>query len=322
MLPYAETTEIPIEQLNDLNSEGIKFAMTHSWSDVTVKEATQKILILLPEGFRSLPSMVVPEETVEYGIYQRFSEIADMISRAEPRSIIFVGPTHDLPLHRASWMKLATIIAKSALAGDKVVIVAPPRGEEAWNQARIDAREMAEVARGSGMSMKHNIVCMIPLVESTTEPFQSMGLHPRSSATDTYPQIAMVDYMNCLREFVRAEVEVPEVRLAKKNDSRSNRNPRHGRHHSNDDISQRTRDGGVTKNYHVKKTFRRNPLNCVVPNMSNNTNPNLMLSSVMPHFMHPQSLAFMNSPVVPFISTNRGRGFRSRTSRGRGGYPY
>ncbi|EYC37336.1 hypothetical protein Y032_0802g2426 [Ancylostoma ceylanicum] len=322
MLPYAETTEIPIEQLNDLNSEGIKFAMTHSWSDVLVKEATQKILVLLPEGFRSLPAMVVPEDTVAYGIYQRFSEIPDMINRAEPRSIVFVGPTHELPLHRASWMKLAMTFAKSALAGAKVVVVAPPRGEQAWNQARMDAREMAEVARGSAMSMKHNIVCMIPLVESTTEPFQSMGLHPRSSATDTYPQIAMVDFMNCLREFVRAEVEVPEVRLAKKNDSRSNRNPRHGRHHSNDDISQRTRDGGVTKASHVRKTFRRNPLNCVVPNMSNNTNPNLMLSSVMPHLMYPQSLSFMNSPVVPFISTNRGRGFRSRTRRGRGGYPY
>ncbi|KAL6723986.1 hypothetical protein Aduo_018924 [Ancylostoma duodenale] len=74
------------------------------------------------------------------------------------------------------------------------------------------------------MSMKQNIVLMIPLMESTTEPFQSMGLHPRSSATDTHPQITIVNFMNCSREFVRAGVEVPENKLTKKNDSQPKRN--------------------------------------------------------------------------------------------------
>ncbi|EYC45898.1 hypothetical protein Y032_0414g1047 [Ancylostoma ceylanicum] len=109
----------------------------------------------------------------------------------------------------------------------------------------------------SAMSTKHNNVRMIPLVESATESSQSMGLHPRSSATETYP--------------------------------RPNRNLRHGCHRSNDDISDRTQDGGVTKTYHARKSFRRNPFTCVVPDVSNNTNPNLMLSYVMPHCMHPQA---------------------------------
>ncbi|WKY10642.1 hypothetical protein Q1695_002755 [Nippostrongylus brasiliensis] len=133
------------------------------------------MLVVLPDGFRHIQAM---DEALEVSTYKRFSEISDVISRMEPRRRVAVGPTTEKLLHRSSRLKLATSFAKADLAGAKVV-VAPQRGEGAWKQSRLGAREMVDVARMSVMSMKNNIIGMISLLESIAEPFQAVGLHPR-----------------------------------------------------------------------------------------------------------------------------------------------
>ncbi|VDP04883.1 unnamed protein product [Heligmosomoides polygyrus] len=190
MLPHGGNSEIPIEQLNDLNTQGVKLAISHNWRDVEVKEAMQKILILLLEGFRAASSA---NETLELRTYQRFSEIPELVDHVEPRNIVFVGSTSRNRIHRA-----------------KVVVVAPPRGEDSWKVNRLDARDMVELAKMSAMSMRHNIVCMIPLVESTLELFQTAGLHPRQSWEDAYPRIVIKDFLDSLKEYVRGEISIPE----------------------------------------------------------------------------------------------------------------
>ncbi|VDO56825.1 unnamed protein product, partial [Heligmosomoides polygyrus] len=119
LLPYSEVAEIPIDQLNDLNTQGVKYAMAHDWKDIAVKEAVQKVLIVLPDGFRDTQAT---DETLEIRTYRRFSEISDIVNRVEPRHIVFVGPTVNKPFHRSSWLKLATTFAKTALSGAKVVV--------------------------------------------------------------------------------------------------------------------------------------------------------------------------------------------------------
>ncbi|WKY15621.1 hypothetical protein Q1695_000811 [Nippostrongylus brasiliensis] len=72
LLPYSENTEIPINQLNDLNTQGVKYAMTHDWKDVIVKKAVQKVLVVLPDGFRHIQAT---DEALEVSTYKQFSEI-------------------------------------------------------------------------------------------------------------------------------------------------------------------------------------------------------------------------------------------------------
>ncbi|VDO87394.1 unnamed protein product [Heligmosomoides polygyrus] len=74
----------------------------------------------------------------------------------------------------------------------------------------MDAREMVEVAKMSAMSMKNNIIGMIPLLESIAEPFQAAGLHPRSSPEDVYPEIVVKDFLRSLKEYVQSEVSIPK----------------------------------------------------------------------------------------------------------------
>ncbi|WKY15622.1 hypothetical protein Q1695_000812 [Nippostrongylus brasiliensis] len=102
------------------------------------------------------------------------------------------------------------IVAKAVLAGAKVVRVAPPRGEGARKQSRLDAREMVDVARMSAMCMKNNIIDMIPLLESIAEPFQAVGLHPRRSSEEVCSNVVVGDYLTALKEYVRSEVVIPK----------------------------------------------------------------------------------------------------------------
>ncbi|WKX89396.1 hypothetical protein Q1695_008782 [Nippostrongylus brasiliensis] len=179
----------------------------HDWKDVVVEEAVQKVLVVFPDGFRHTQAT---DEALEVSTYKRFSEISKVFSRMEPRHIVFVEPTTEKPLHCSSWLKLATSFAKAALAGAKVVVVTPPRGEGAWKQSRLDAREMVDVARMSAMSMRSNIIGMIPLLESIAEPFQAVGVHPRRSSEDVSPNVVVEDYLTALKDYVQSEVVIPK----------------------------------------------------------------------------------------------------------------
>lgn len=305
MLPHGGNSEIPIEQLNDLNTQGVKFAISHNWRDVEVKEAMQKTLILLPEGFRTASSA---NETLELRTYQRFSEIPELVDHVEPRNIVFVGPTSRNRIHRSSWLKLSTLFSKVALRGAKVVVVAPPRGEDSWKVNRLDARDMVELAKMSAMSMRHNIVCMIPLVESTLEPFQTAGLHPRQSWEDAYPRIVIKDFLDSLREYVRNEISIPEdicaeERNTRKSDCRRQKRLEGSIHTASKGIAKKPREPRE-----CRTVLERQP--CVMPN------PTVMVPSH--HFM-PQMVPLNWTPSFSGVSRGRG-GHRGRRGRGWGGY--
>ncbi|VDL77141.1 unnamed protein product [Nippostrongylus brasiliensis] len=267
--------------------------MAHDWKDICVKEAVQKVLLILPDGFRDIQTT---DETLEIRTYKRFSEISDMVNVIEPRHVVFVGPTVHKPLHRSSWLKLATTFAKAALAGAKVVVVAPPRGEDAWKQSRIDAREMVDVSKMSAMSMKNNIIGMIPLLESTAEPFQTMGLHPRLSSDDVYPKIAVRDFLMCLKEYVQSEIVIPKFwetphTSVTKEPHKNHTKPRNERVH-----------GGVMK--------RRGSF------VKGNHSARQMMSMMMtPQF----SNALPSFPYFQFNPQQTKRAGRGRRGRGRGG---
>ncbi|WKY05090.1 hypothetical protein Q1695_005818 [Nippostrongylus brasiliensis] len=292
LLPYSENTEIPIDQLNDLNTQGVKYAMAHDWKDVVVKEAVQKVLIVLPDGFRHIQAT---DEALEVSTYKRFSEISEVISRMEPRHIVFVGPTTEKPLHRSSWLKLATSFAKAALAGAKVVVVAPPRGEGAWKQSRLDAREMVDVARMSAMSMRNNIIGMIPLLESIAEPFQAVGLHPRRSSEDVYPNVVVEDYLTAPKDYVQSEVVIPK--FWEKTEAALHRD-----HHKKTARPRTDRvRGGVTKKGNFKHSQRGAQM--MMP---------MMVAPPFPNFV-PQM------PYLPSHSHINCMVGRGRRGRGRGG---
>ncbi|VDP02728.1 unnamed protein product [Heligmosomoides polygyrus] len=213
---------------------------------------------------------------------------------------VFVGPTINKALHRSSWLKLASTFAKAALGGAKVVAVAPPRGELAWKQSRIDTREMMDVARTSAMSMKNNIICMIPLVESTAEPFQTVGLHPRPSSEDPYPRVVVQDFMAALKEFVQCEIPISEAVQPNVKTSGPRRDK--DRQETKDYLAVNQRRGihkrphGISRGRHYTTMF---------PNAA------VMMT---PPCISPQ-LSFM-----PQFGTSSGRGRGKRGGRGRGGY--
>ncbi|WKY12088.1 hypothetical protein Q1695_003564 [Nippostrongylus brasiliensis] len=234
------------------------------------------------------------DEALEVSTHKRFSEISDVISRMESRHIVFVGPATEKPLHRSPWLKLATSFAKAALAGARVVVVAPPREDGSWKQCRMDAREMVDVARVSSMSMKNNTIGMIPLIESITEPFQA-GLHSRRSSEDSYPNVFVEDYLTALKEYVQSEVVIPKfwgkTGAAPHRDHRKkSARPR----------TDRVR-GGVTKKGNFKHSRRGAQM--MMP---------MMVAPPFPHIVSQMPYLPSHSRVGYMVS-------RGRRGRGRGG---
>ncbi|EYC33024.1 hypothetical protein Y032_0002g562 [Ancylostoma ceylanicum] len=173
-----DCTGIPIEQLNDLNNEGVSFAKVHTWKKITVKLMTRKALLLLPSGFRSHNAVFESNGDYDICIYEKIPDMVKTLVDHDPRAAVVVTPTTNTPIPKQEWMRLSTSIAKVALRGTKVV-VAGPRGEKAWEQNRIDAREMIEWAKNGAMTMSRNVIDKIVMLESVSEPCHSVGKHCR-----------------------------------------------------------------------------------------------------------------------------------------------
>ncbi|KAL6742316.1 hypothetical protein Aduo_015476 [Ancylostoma duodenale] len=84
---------LTIDQVNSLMNEGVQYAMSHSWSDDLVKRKKEKIILLLPRGFRyhkhvvNFGSMTTPK------IYETLHDICAILKKLEePHHIVFVGP--------------------------------------------------------------------------------------------------------------------------------------------------------------------------------------------------------------------------------------
>ncbi|KAL6729980.1 hypothetical protein Aduo_000986 [Ancylostoma duodenale] len=117
---------------------------------------SRKALLLLPNGFRSHDAVFESSGDYDICIYEKIPDMVKTLVDHDPRAAVVVTPTTNTLIPKQEWMRLSTSIAKVALRGTKVVVVAGPRGEKAWEQNRIDDREMIEWAKNGAMTMSRN----------------------------------------------------------------------------------------------------------------------------------------------------------------------
>ncbi|KAK5972807.1 Zinc knuckle [Trichostrongylus colubriformis] len=211
-LPHDGGTGCPINELNDLNNEGVRFAKMHSWDDVMAATQDQtQTLLLLPDGFRDVNSTFKPQRNVDRRIYWKLSDIISQLETTGARSCVIVGPTTDVGPAKRDWCRLASALAAAARNGTRTIVVAPPRGDAAYAQNRLELIKAAELAKKSVPLMSRNIVSLIPLMESSSEPSHGPSAHPRESSTDAYSDDTMVEYLTAMLDYIKAEVQLPRL---------------------------------------------------------------------------------------------------------------
>ncbi|KAK5972311.1 hypothetical protein GCK32_020134 [Trichostrongylus colubriformis] len=211
-LPHDGGTGCPINELNDLNNEGVRFAKMHSWDDVMAATQDQtQTLLLLPDGFRDVNSTFKPQRNVDRRIYWKLSDIISQLETTGARSCVIVGPTTDVGPAKRDWCRLASALAAAARNGTRTIVVAPPRGDAAYAQNRLELIKEAELAKKSVPLMSRNIVSLIPLMESSSKPSHGPSAHPRESSTDAYSVDTMVEYLTAMLDYIKAEVQLPRL---------------------------------------------------------------------------------------------------------------
>ncbi|VDP16976.1 unnamed protein product [Heligmosomoides polygyrus] len=208
-LPHDGGTGLPIEQLNDANNEGVRFAKSNDWDEMEANEEPSKPLIILPESFSMVDVFFKAQPTVRRQIYHELSEIGSILDRAESQCCVIVGPTTDVPPSKREWCKLASSLAAAARNGMKIIVVAPPRGDKAYERNRIDMNEALELAKSVAVLAKQNLISCIPVIESSTEPSHGPGARPRSSSNENYSKGVMKDYFEVLSTYLKGEVDIP-----------------------------------------------------------------------------------------------------------------
>ncbi|VDP29260.1 unnamed protein product [Heligmosomoides polygyrus] len=65
-LSHDDGTGVPINQMNELNNEGVRFAKQNSWKDVcAIEKRQQKILLFLSDGFHDINAVLKKQNMVE-----------------------------------------------------------------------------------------------------------------------------------------------------------------------------------------------------------------------------------------------------------------
>ncbi|VDO51883.1 unnamed protein product [Haemonchus placei] len=162
---------------------------------VAARQKEETTLLLLPEGFREIDTILKAQSQVERKVYWKLSEVIMWLDTAGANACILVGPTCAISPPKKEWCKLASAIATAARNGMKILLIAPPRGDAACAQNRMELNQAAELARKSVALMSRNIVSLIPMIESTCEPSHGPSAHPRHSNVDAYSAETVVEYL-------------------------------------------------------------------------------------------------------------------------------
>lgn len=212
---------IDINQLNDLMNSGIRFAARFSWKDIKIDEAERPVLILLPSGFRKIGDIYQQSQDVIFLVYHGIADIGSLVNGRTARACVFVGPTTPNQMEQASWLKACSPLGALVRTGTKLIGVAPPRGEEAWEKHRFDMAQLFSVIKDTSAAAKQLVVNKIPTVISAEEPCMSVGKHSRATGQEIYYKGAVKDYMTALQEYVAADVtfELAEKETAKEPES-------------------------------------------------------------------------------------------------------
>ncbi|VDL81109.1 unnamed protein product [Nippostrongylus brasiliensis] len=129
--------------------------------------------------------------------------------RSEALCCILVGPTSENPFPKKDWCKLSSALAAAARNGIKILAVAPPRGDGAYERNRIDMNETLELAKSVAVLAKQNIISYIPAIESAREPSHGPGARPRNSSSEKYSKEVLRDYFESLNTYLKGELDLP-----------------------------------------------------------------------------------------------------------------
>ncbi|VDO21699.1 unnamed protein product [Heligmosomoides polygyrus] len=132
----------------------------------------------------------------------------------------------DISTPKKEWCRPASVPAAAARNGTKTLVVAPPRGDKAYERNRIDLNEALELAKSMAVLAKQNIVSYIPANESGMEPSHGPGARPRNSSTDKYSKEVLRDHFERLSEYLKGRLDLP---LLEEKSSRSARTRRYSR---------------------------------------------------------------------------------------------
>ncbi|KAK6022132.1 hypothetical protein OSTOST_12183, partial [Ostertagia ostertagi] len=174
------------------------------WDEVGLKEPT-KLLIILPDSFRAIHSVFREQRDVERQLYSRLSDISGLLENSTARTCLLIGPTTDTPFAKKDWCRLASSLGTAARMGMKIIAVAPPRGDKAYEQNRSDLNDAINLAKSSAVLSKQCLCSLIPSIESASEPSHGPGAHPRNSCAEPYSK-------DVLRVYVKSEVDMPPIR--------------------------------------------------------------------------------------------------------------
>ncbi|VDL79828.1 unnamed protein product [Nippostrongylus brasiliensis] len=239
-------TGLPIEQLNEANNEGVRYARANDWDDIAASEAAPKKLIIVPDSFSLMDTFFKTHPTVSCRIYRDLNEIGSILDRSRASFCVLIGPTSDRPFPKKDWCKLASSLAAAARNDTKLLAVAPPRGDDAYEQNRTDINEAFELARSVAVLAKHNIVSCIPAIESGREPSHGPGAKPRTSTSEKYSKKVLLDYFDSLSSYLKGEVDIPPL---EEKTSRSARTRRY---------FKERKAGRIAKNPRPDRLFRNN----------------------------------------------------------------
>ncbi|KIH48794.1 hypothetical protein ANCDUO_21133 [Ancylostoma duodenale] len=296
-LPHDGGTGFPVEQLNEVNNEGVKFAKMNSWENISTADKPRKVLIILPDGFRTINESFKHQD-VEFAIFRNLADICAILSKTDVSSCVLVGPTTDVVPPKKEWCRLTSAVASAARNGVKIIAVAPPRGDAAYQQNRMEINEMIDLARKTATMMKQNLVSLIPMIEAGREPSHGPSAHPRANPADPYSVAVMKEYFDSLREYIRAEIQLPEFTPTASRSARTRLYFKQRKGKKN--AEERIQRGRVGKHQPRFNNFR----------ITTPTPPFAML----PQAMYTQWNPMM--PMQPFVNNYgyRGRGGSSRRS--------
>ncbi|KAK6022073.1 hypothetical protein OSTOST_12243 [Ostertagia ostertagi] len=71
--------------------------------------------------------------------------------RSTAKTCLLIGPTTDAPIAKKDWCRLASSLPTAARMGMKIIAVAPPRGDKAYEQNRSDLNDAINLAKSSAV---------------------------------------------------------------------------------------------------------------------------------------------------------------------------
>ncbi|VDO25136.1 unnamed protein product, partial [Heligmosomoides polygyrus] len=202
-----DAVDMELAQLNDLTNTGIRYAMTHSWEEISIEGPKKQTLIMVPNGVRGCARVLRAEDNVTISAYRDLRNAATTVRDHKDVGVcIFVTPTSEKPYDAAEWQALAMTMTKVARCGGKLLLVSGPRGEQAWEKNRSDAHSMFEVIRSAATAVKGNVVSLFSTVPSMTEPLACLGESNRPSEVAVYPAQSTKAYFKALQDFLAPHV--------------------------------------------------------------------------------------------------------------------